>query len=148
MRAEGRIRRPEGTSARHPARDVYYSESGVFAASFVPLAERVRPARYETRRMREALARTTNIGAWDGARLVGAVRIASDGYRFSAVADLMVDPDYQGQGIGRMLMKQALAATPDGRLLIDAQPECVAFFQKIGCDRGLTGFVMTPPALQ
>ena len=149
LRAERRMDGPAVANAeRRPPPDVYYSESGVFAASFVPLAERVRPARYETRRMREALARTTNIGAWDGARLVGAVRIASDGYRFSAIADLMVDPEYQGQGIGRTLMKQALAATPDGRLLIDAQPECVAFFQKIGCDRGLTGFVMTPPALQ
>lgn len=148
LRVEARMVETEGAAAGQPPRDVYYSESGVFAASFVPLAERVRPARYETRRMREALARTTNIGAWDGARLVGAVRIASDGYRFSAVADLMVDPDYQGQGIGRTLMKQALASTPDGRLLIDAQPECVAFFQKIGCDHGLTGFVMTPPALQ
>lgn len=137
--------RPEASelSRSGDVADVYYTETGVYAASFIPLAERVRPTRYEARRVREALAKTTNIGAWDGARLVGAVRVLSDGYTFSAVADILVDPDYQRLGIGRTLMQHALAATPDARLLIDAQPGCVDFFQGIGCDRGPTGFLMT-----
>jgi ribosomal protein S18 acetylase RimI-like enzyme len=138
-----------GTTSFRPiiadASRVYYSGEGVYAASFIPLAERVRPARYEARRVREALARTTNIGAWDGGRLVGVVRVLSDGYTFSAIADILVDPDYQRLGVGRSLMQQALAATPDARLLIDAEPECVGFFDRIGCDRGPTGFLLTAP---
>jgi GNAT superfamily N-acetyltransferase len=125
--------------------DVYYTEAGVYTASFVPLAERVRPARYERRKVRAALAKTTNIGAWDGARLVGVVRVISDGYTFSAVADILVDPEYQRLGIGRALMQHALAAAPDARLLLDAPPECIAFFERVGCERGPTGFVLTPP---
>jgi GNAT superfamily N-acetyltransferase len=124
-------------------RNVYYTESGVYAASFIPLAERVRPMRYEVGRAREALARTTNIGAWDGGRLVGVVRILSDGYTFSTIADILVDPDYQRLGIGRALMQRALKAAPDMRLMIDAPPECVGFFERVGCDPGPTGFVMT-----
>lgn len=129
------------------ASSVYYTEAGVYTASFIPLAERVRPTRYEVRRVREALARTTNIGAWDGGRLVGVVRVLSDGYTFSTVADILVDPEYQRLGIGRALMQRALAATPDARLAIEAQPECVQFFESIGCDRGPTGFRMTPSSV-
>jgi len=122
---------------------VYYDQAGVYTASFIPLAERVRPNRYEPHKLRAALAKTTNIGAWDGGRLVGVVRVMSDGYTFSAIADILVDPEYQRRGIGRMLMQHALAATPDTRLLIEAQPDCVQFFERIGCDRGPTGFLMT-----
>ncbi len=141
--------RAEATRVAAPVRaarnvsDVYYTEAGVYAASFIPLAERVRPTQYEVRRARAALAKTTNIGAWDGARLVGVVRVISDGYTFSAIADILVDPDYQRLGIGRALMQHALMATPDARLLIDAQPDCVGFFERIGCDRGPTGFLFT-----
>ncbi|MES2356837.1 MAG: GNAT family N-acetyltransferase [Gemmatimonadota bacterium] len=132
-----------GASARRDVSNVYYDEAGVYAASFIPLAERVRPVRYEMAKVREALARTTNIGAWDGGRLVGAVRLLSDGYTFSVIADILVDPDYQRLGIGRNLMSRALAAAPDARLLIEAQPDCIGFFERIGCVRGPTGFTLT-----
>lgn len=123
--------------------NVYYDQAGVYTASFIPLAERVRPVHYEPHKVRAALAKTTNIGAWDGPRLVGVVRVLSDGYTFSAIADILVDPQYQRRGIGRTLMQHALASTPDARLLIEAQPECVQFFERIGCDRGPTGFLLT-----
>jgi GNAT superfamily N-acetyltransferase len=122
---------------------VYYDQAGVYAASFIPLAQRVRPTQYETHKVRAALAKTTNIGAWDGARLIGVVRVLTDGYTFSAVADILVDPDYQRLGIGRTLMRHALAATPDARLLVEAQPDSVQFFERIGCDRGPTGLLLT-----
>lgn len=124
--------------------NVYYDDAGVYAASFIPLAERVRPTRYEMAKAREALAKTTNIGAWDGGRLVGVVRVLSDGYTFSAIADILVDPDYQRRGIGRSLMQRALAVTPDARLFIEAQPDCIGFFENIGCERGPTGFILAP----
>ncbi|MEO7042293.1 MAG: GNAT family N-acetyltransferase [Gemmatimonadaceae bacterium] len=122
--------------------DVYYTTDGVYAASYIPLAQRVRPQHYEIPKAREALARTTNIGAWDGGRLVGVARVLSDGYMFSALTDIIVDPEYQRLGIGRSLMDRALKAAPDARLLIDAHPECVGFFNHLGCDRGSAGFVM------
>jgi GNAT superfamily N-acetyltransferase len=135
---------PGGESAPRDASNIYYTEAGVYTASFIPLAERVRPTRYSAPRVREALTRTTNIGAWDGAKLVGVVRVISDGYTFSALADLLVDPDYQRMGIGRTLMQRALAASPDSRLLIDGSPECAGFFRRVGADPGPSGFVMTP----
>jgi GNAT superfamily N-acetyltransferase len=130
------------------ANNVYYTQAGVYAASFVPLAERVRPTRYDVPSMRSALARTTNIGAWDGPRLIGAVRLLTDGYTYSTVADILVDPEYQHLGIGRKLMQHALDAAPDARLQIDARPECVAFYEHLGCQRGPTGFLLSRPAVQ
>lgn len=135
--------RPAIASPPRDVSNVYYTQAGVYAASVVPLAERVRPARYDVAKMRGALARTTNIGAWDGARLVGAVRVLSDGYTFSVIADILVDPDYQRRGIGRKLMQHALEVAPDARLLVDAPPESVSFFEHIGCRRGPTGFLLS-----
>jgi len=54
-----------------------------------------------------ALTRTTNIGAWDNDRLVGAVRVLTDGYFVATVPEILVDPDYQRRGIGRELMSRA-----------------------------------------
>jgi GNAT superfamily N-acetyltransferase len=139
---------PHPVSRVSDVSNVYYTQAGVYTASYIPLAERVRPMQYEARKVRSALARTTNIGAWDGARLVGVVRVLSDGYTFSAIADILVDPEYQRRGIGRSLMQHALAVTADSRLSIAAQPHCIGFFERVGCERGSTGFLMTEAASQ
>ncbi len=115
---------------------------GFDAASFLPLAERVWPRGYDLERARGALALSINIGAWDGQRLVGSVRLLSDGYFFSVVAEILVDPDYQRTGIGRRLMMMALARAPGRALFLGAQPQSVGFFEKIGCEPGPTGMVM------
>ena len=43
------------------------------------------------------------LSAWDGDRLVGIIRTISDGVSCEYVIDLLVDPEYQGQGIGTHL---------------------------------------------
>ena len=49
---------------------------GFSAEEFLALANLVWPRDYDLDRTREALARTTSIGAWDGRRLIGTVRIS------------------------------------------------------------------------
>ena len=118
------------------------------AEEFLALANRIWPGDYDLTRTREALARTMNIGAYDGARLVGCVRVLTDGYFLNTVTELFVDPDYQRRGIGRELMRRALERAPrrHGRaaLFFGAQPESVGFFERIGCVRGPVGFVARP----
>jgi GNAT superfamily N-acetyltransferase len=119
-----------------------YAESGFSTEAFLTLAQRIWPRAYDEPRASEALQRTINIGAWDGPRLVGAVRILTDGYFFATVPEILVDPDYQRRGIGRELMNRALAHSPRGTLFFGAQPQSVAFFERLGCKRGPIGMVM------
>jgi GNAT superfamily N-acetyltransferase len=124
--------------------DITYSED--FAPDdFLALAERVWPREYSRVEAAAALARTTNVGAWDGHRLVGSVRILTDGYFFATIPELLVDPAYQRRGIGRRLMELALERAPRGKLAFGAQPQSIEFFERIGCRRALTGFVAERP---
>jgi len=109
--------------------------------SFLALARRVWPREYDIVRAAAALKKTLNIGAWVGDRLVGSVRVLSDGYFFSTVPEVMVDPEYQRRGIGHELMHRALDLAPDGRLFFGAQPGNEAFFERLGFVRGPVAFV-------
>jgi len=121
-----------------------YRES--FAADeFLALARRVWPRDYSLADASAALERTINLGAWDGTRLVGSIRILTDGYFFATIPEILVDPDYQRRGIGQRLMELALERAPRGKLAFGAQPESVAFFDRIGCERKLTSFVAARP---
>ena len=113
---------------------------GFDADGFLALAQRVWPRDYSPTAAAAALERTINVGAWDGPRLVGSVRILTDGYFFATIPEILVDPEYQRRGIGRRLMELALERTPRGKVFFGAQPQSVAFFDRIGCQRTLTGF--------
>src|SRR5262249_34964557 len=93
--------------------------AGSSGGGFLSLANRVWPRDYDVVRAADAIARTINIGAWDGGRLVGAVRVLSDGYLFSTVPEILVDPQYLRR---------------------------VRFFERIGCTRGPVGFVLRKTA--
>ncbi len=43
--------------------------------------------------------------AWKGTRLLGIARVLTDGVMYSYLCDLAVEPDVQGLGIGKQLMK-------------------------------------------
>jgi ribosomal protein S18 acetylase RimI-like enzyme len=124
--------------------DISYHEN-FSADDFLALAQRVWPRDYSSAQAAAALERTINIGAWDGSRLVGSIRVLTDGYFFATVPEILVDPSYQRRGIGRRLMELALEHAPRGKMTFGAQPQSVSFFDRIGCERKLTGFVATRP---
>lgn len=111
------------------------------ADQFLALAQRVWPRPYDHARAAAALERTANVGAWDRGALVGAVRVLTDGYFFATVPEILVDPVYQRRGIGRELMARALVLAPQGALFFGAQPQSVAFFERLGYAPGPVGFV-------
>ena len=49
------------------------------------------------------------VTAWDQGRLVGICRVVTDGQYTAYIADLAVDPDYQGKGLGSAMARKALA---------------------------------------
>src|SRR4029079_1810960 len=114
--------------------DLIFRE-GFEPADFLALAQRVWPREYSLNDTAGALAKTVNIGAWDGRRLVGSVRVLTDGYYCAPVQEMRVDPAYRGRGMGRHLMALALDRVPRGKVAFGAQAQSVAFFDRIGWRR-------------
>ena len=116
-------------------------ETALTVESFIALARKIWQRDYDATKTAAALKSTINIGAWSGDRLVGSVRVLSDGYFFNTVPEVMVDPEFRKHGIGRELMKRALDACPGGVLFLGAQPGNERFFEQAGFRRGPTGYV-------
>ena len=57
----------------------------------------------------------------------------------------VVDPESVRHGIGRRLMELALEQAPRRKVAFGAQPQSVAFSERIGCKRKLTSFVAELP---
>jgi len=75
---------------------------------------------------------TLVISGWDGERLVGAVRVLSDKIFRSMLLDLVVDSEYQRNGIGRELVTRCISHYPDSHWLVGAADDAVKFYNKCG----------------
>ena len=111
------------------------------ASVFLPFVNQVWPGDYDIEETQNALSKTANITAYDGNRLVGCLRILSDGYFFGTITELLVLPDYQKKGIGSRLLQLAKENTPT-MLYFGAQPGMEAFYEKNGCQRSLQSYVI------
>ena len=111
------------------------------ASTFLELVNKVWPGNYDSERTEAALAKTINISAYDGNRLVGCLRIFSDGYYFGTITELLVLPEYQRQGIGSELLELAKKNTPT-TLYFGARPEVERFYEKNGCEKGMQSFTI------
>ena len=69
------------------------------ATMFIEFVNQVWPGNYDMERTQDALSKTINITAYDGERLVGCLRILTDGCYFGTITELLVLPEYQRRGI-------------------------------------------------
>ena len=68
-------------------------------------------------------------------RLVGVIRVVGDGFSVVFVQDLLVYPEYQGQGIGTALLKKIMEeyhGVYQLHLLTDNTEKTVAFYKSLG----------------
>ena len=72
------------------------------------------------------------ITAWHGSDLVGILRAWSDGAFFGYIADLAVHPDHQRCGIGRELLRRAVASNVEVQFLLHAAPAAADYYGHIG----------------
>jgi GNAT superfamily N-acetyltransferase len=88
----------------------------------------------------DALERAVAASTWvaaargDGA-LIGLIRVLSDDVAIALVQDLLVRPDHQRTGVGRGLLRQALARFDHVRsiaLITDDEPRQHAFYRSLG----------------
>jgi GNAT superfamily N-acetyltransferase len=91
--------------------------------------------------LEESLGRTINIGAYDGDRLVGLLRLLTDGYEWTVVTDFLVEPEYRRRGIGSALWRRA-ADRATGRLaMAQIPPGTEGFFRRLEALPAYEGFV-------
>ena len=111
------------------------------ASIFISFANQIWPGDYDVFKTEKALSKTINITAYDNKKLVGCLRILSDGYFFGTITELLVLPEYQKQGIGSKLLELAKENTPT-MLYFGAQPEAEGFYEKNGCEKGLQSYII------
>ncbi len=84
----------------------------------------------------------TNYGsvfsAWDGDRLIGMVCVMDDGIMTAYIQYVLVNPEYQGQGIGKQLLNLVKERYSEYlRIVIVAYNNRVSFYEACGFSRGV-----------
>jgi predicted N-acetyltransferase YhbS len=102
-----------------------------------PVAERDRMARM----LEEA---NLVITARDDDLLVGVSRSVTDWVYCTYLSDLAVRADYQGQGIGKELVRLTREATPQATVILLAAPKAVDYYPKIGMTRHESAWILLP----
>jgi GNAT superfamily N-acetyltransferase len=73
------------------------------------------------------------VSAWEGKRLVGIGNAISDGHLVVYYPHLLVDPDYQGLGIGTELVKMLTKKYEGFHMqMLVADNEAISFYEKCG----------------
>ena len=119
----------------------YKIDTQLTAAEFISFCNQVWPGDYDPAKTGAALKKTWNLTAHDGGKLVGCLRILTDGYFFGTITELLVLPEYQNQGIGSKLLRRAKENTPT-ILYFGAQPGVENFYERNGCKKSLQSYVI------
>lgn len=115
----------------------YHSNESLIAAEFADLFHLVwKQPHLELGLLRPALDRTRNITARKDGKLVGCIRLVSDGYLFTAITEVLIHPDVRQQSeITEQLMQLAIDASSTS-LLIAVQSVGENLVEKLALERG------------
>ena len=81
----------------------------------------------------------TVVFIFDNENLIGFGRAISDGVRQSAIYDVATLPEYQGKGIGRLIIENIIKNTPTCNFILYASPGKEGFYESLGFRRLKTG---------
>lgn len=97
-------------------------------------------AYHEPEKHRKAFeASHTKVFLYNADKLVGFGRALSDGAYLAAVYDCAVAVEYQGKGLGRMLMENILSRLQDCNVILYASPGKEGFYEKLDFRKMKTG---------
>lgn len=72
------------------------------------------------------------LAAWQDDRLVGLARVLTDGAYHSMLADLAVEPDVQGLGLGKRLIEEVMERCRGTELVLRDSDMSAGFYQRLG----------------
>ncbi|MCJ0919300.1 GNAT family N-acetyltransferase [Mammaliicoccus sciuri] len=73
------------------------------------------------------------VTVWDNDQLLGLTRVISDDHSIAYVQDILIDPDYQGNGIGSKLLnmiKERFNHVRQVVLMTDTSEKTINFYEK------------------
>ncbi|MCR2032114.1 GNAT family N-acetyltransferase [Anaerofustis stercorihominis] len=111
------------------------------AEIFISFASKVWQGEYDIEKTKKALNKTINITAYEDNKLIGCIRILSDGYYFGTITELLVLPEFQNKGIGSKLLNLAKENSPT-MLYFGAKPGVEEFYEKNGCEKGMQAYII------
>ena len=125
----------------------YKENISVSASQLADLRESVGWNRMESCCDNPRMTSYYNIACYDGEQLAGYVDSVSNGLTDAYIQDLMVNPDYQGKGIGTELMNRMIAGLKERRIYmiscIYGTPELAEFYKRFGFCQMLCGQMQT-----
>ncbi|WP_250645600.1 GNAT family N-acetyltransferase [Salidesulfovibrio onnuriiensis] len=81
--------------------------------------------------------------AWDNGTLVGLARALSDQVAWSVIYDLCMFPEYQGQGLGKRMMRAMIERLDTPNVQLHSVPAMMGFYEKLGFRKMTTAMVLT-----
>jgi GNAT superfamily N-acetyltransferase len=83
--------------------------------------------------------------AYDTDRLIGLGRALCDGEYQAALYDIVLLPEYQGQGLGKALMQRLCDQLPVSNIILYAVPGREGFYEKCGFKKMRTAMASLNP---
>ncbi len=92
------------------------------------------PLGYKPDKLQQAFSDSDKvITAWDGEKLVGLINTIADGSLTAFIPYLLVNPDYQKQGIGEKLVRKIISEYEKyERIVLLTEKDTVDFYRKCG----------------
>lgn len=121
----------------------YEFDAPVSSAVLADLRQSVGWNRMERDLTDPRLRNAFHLCTFDGERLIGYVAVVSNGVTDAYIQDLIVHPDYQRQGIGRVLLKRTLARLHDEGIymvsVIYGDADLARYYEEFGFTTMLCG---------
>lgn len=79
---------------------------------------------------------------YKGDRLIAFGRAIGDGRYYAILADIVVDPDFQGEGLGKYLITKLNSKLEDYHFVnLSAAPGADRFYKKLGWKKQITAYI-------
>ena len=115
-----------------------------------PLARLLRSVGWDRRTLdpaalqRAIAASPRMVGAWDGEELVGFARDLGDGTFTGHISMVVIDPRWQGLGIGTRVIRELVEPLPDVRFSLGAAGGLLSYYERLGFQPDASAMVRRP----